>query len=75
MQAAKFVPHLGVALGGPTKGSVSLFENGRNRVSYNMRLSSDPEGEEMSLWEYVWLETPFGPFLCKREGSLGVVYP
>lgn len=75
MQEAKYVPHLGVASGGPTKGSVSLSENGRDHVSYKMRLSSDPRGEKMSLWESIWLETHLGPFLSKREGALGVVYP
>lgn len=74
MQEAKFVPHLGVTLDGPTKGSVFLFENGKNRTSYHMRLSSGPKGE-MSLLEYFWLETHVGTFLCKREGALGVVYP
>lgn len=36
MQEGKFVFHLLVALGEPTKGSVSLFENGRSHVSYNV---------------------------------------
>lgn len=35
MQEAKFVPHLLVALDGPTKDPASLFENGRNCVSYH----------------------------------------
>lgn len=70
MQEAKFVPCLLVALGEPTNGSVSLFENGRNHVSHKVsRPSSGPKGEKMSPLGIYLAGGILSNFSGQKEGS------